>query len=165
MVLVTIYVGLRLRQSIHRDILSTSAPSFAWVSIENVTALESCRNSRQGHTFYVDELGYVCRLGDILPNGCCTLDTSGALRHDCSSCVESGCCAIYEHCVSCCLHPDKEPLVRNIVKHRTGGTYSPLYSLVRDPFEFCMLHCRTSSRSVHHENAYKDTKLKYCYGL
>lgn len=28
-------------------------------------------------------------------------------RYSCKTCNAQGCCAIYEYCVSCCLHPGK----------------------------------------------------------
>ena len=37
--------------------------------------------------------------------GCCAPQSSK--RYECSTCLDSGCCGLYEHCVSCCLHPDK----------------------------------------------------------
>ena len=39
-----------------------------------------------------------------------------------------------------------------------------VYSLVTDHFDLCLTKCRTSSNSVVHENSYKDSSNKYCYG-
>ena len=51
-------------------------------------------------------IGYVCPLPWVLPTGCC--NTDHAVRFDCSSCLQTtDCCAVYEHCVSCCLRSDK----------------------------------------------------------
>lgn len=35
----------------------TDSPTFEWISLGNITHLEKCRNSRQGSTLIVDELG------------------------------------------------------------------------------------------------------------
>ena len=48
-------------------------------------------------------VGFVCQLPEVQSSGCC----QGSRRYECSSCQDTGCCAVYEHCVSCCLHPDK----------------------------------------------------------
>lgn len=37
--------------------LPSVLPVFHWIPVENMTRLEQCRNSRQGHTIIVDELG------------------------------------------------------------------------------------------------------------
>ena len=37
--------------------LPSVLPVFHWIPVENMTQLERCRNSRQGHTIIVDELG------------------------------------------------------------------------------------------------------------
>lgn len=36
---------------------STDSPTFEWISLDNVSNLEQCRNSQQGSTLIVDELG------------------------------------------------------------------------------------------------------------
>ena len=65
-------------------------------------------------------LGYVCPLSWVLPTGCCNIDH--AVRFDCRSCLQTtDCCAIYEHCVSCCLRPDK---VQYIYLHVSFIVYS-----------------------------------------
>ena len=51
--------------------------------------------------------GYICSLSDVLSSGCCNNKPDISTRYDCSGCLDNGCCAVYEHCVSCCLHPDK----------------------------------------------------------
>ena len=114
--------------------------------------------------------GYLCRWPDLLPSGCCTVQNSR--RYECASCLTGGCCVHYEHCVSCCLHPDKvytpycsyyycssaplsflwytpqQPLLRSILS-RSTETFNPLYSSLRDQFELCLSKCRTSSLVRH----------------
>ena len=117
--------------------------------------------------------GYVCPMVWVNPSGCCNIDHS--IRFDCSSCIPSMCCAVYEHCVSCCLSSDK---VKNqtlppytTLKSNTAvmGTLScssphlhqkpllqdiltnsmhPVYSSVKDQFELCLAKCRTSSQVI-----------------
>lgn len=67
----------------------------------------------------MDERGIVCARKDVLSNGCCNIEqkelgkegeVSNAIkreRYSCKTCNTQGCCAIYEYCVSCCLHPGK----------------------------------------------------------
>lgn len=67
----------------------------------------------------MDERGVVCARHELLPNGCCTRERKQASkteeasvtalkeRYSCKTCNAQGCCAIYEYCVSCCLHPAK----------------------------------------------------------
>lgn len=51
--------------------------------------------------------GYVCERKDLLVNGCCNVNAPSSRQYICKSCLASGCCSIYEYCVSCCLQPDK----------------------------------------------------------
>ena len=85
--------------------------------------------------------GYICSLSNVLPSGCCRADASGSNRYDCTGCLDNGCCSVYEHCVSCCLHPDKQPLLRSILS-RSTESFHPLYSSLRDQFELCLSKCR-----------------------
>jgi len=48
--------------------------------------------------------GYVCPRRDVSSRGCCD-ESSG--QFNCSSCKANACCMVYEHCVACCLTPDK----------------------------------------------------------
>ncbi len=42
--------------------------------------------------------------------GCCNPNATSATRYACSDCHEaSGCCKVYEHCISCCMDPKKVP--------------------------------------------------------
>lgn len=53
-------------------------------------------------------IGYVCPLSQVLKSGCCQVGAnSGHIRFECRSCKGTGCCEVYEHCVSCCMHPNK----------------------------------------------------------
>ena len=72
----------------------------------NLTAT-SCRNSIQGRELIVDEEGYICSRIDLTETGCCRIESGKHRQYDCKKCDESHCCSVYEHCVSCCLHPDK----------------------------------------------------------
>lgn len=39
------------------DVTPSSLPVFHWLPVANTTSLTSCRNSRQGYSIVVDELG------------------------------------------------------------------------------------------------------------
>lgn len=48
--------------------------------------------------------GYICQRDDLLANNCCGTTEK---RYVCDTCNADGCCVLYEHCVSCCLNPNK----------------------------------------------------------
>ena len=124
---------------------SEIAPAqFVWLPLANLTSLSHCRNSEQGRNLITDELGYVCRHIDVKPNGCCNPNRHSTQRFACTGCQDTGCCGLYEHCISCCLHPDKQPLLRSI-RSRAVVSVHTVISAVRDQFELCLAKCRTSS--------------------
>jgi len=129
----------------------------------NGTILKTCRNSVQGKTLLADERGYLCQRSDLQSGGCCSTGGKTTTKFNCNECnSKTGCCLIYEHCISCCLLPDKQLLLKTILR-KALETYNPIYSSVTDHFELCLTKCRTSSLSVQHENSYKDPEYKYCY--
>ncbi|ESP04136.1 hypothetical protein LOTGIDRAFT_136810 [Lottia gigantea] len=133
----------------------------------NDTIKIKCRNSVQGRKYIVDERGYCCHRRHLDSNRCCDNKESSAVRYNCESCHNNGCCIIYEHCVSCCLQPDKQPLLSKILRDSRDSKnepYNKLFELVEDHFELCLAKCRTSSQSVQHENSYRDPRAKHCYG-
>lgn len=140
--------------------------NFNWHSFFNTnngTMLKTCRNSVQGKTLIADERGNVCDRIDLQPGGCCNVKGESTRQFTCAQCdLKSGCCLVYEHCISCCLLPDKQPLLKTILR-KALESYNPIYSSVTDHFELCLTKCRTSSMSVQHENSYKDPKYKHCY--
>ncbi|KAK2155164.1 hypothetical protein LSH36_247g03144 [Paralvinella palmiformis] len=107
--------------------------------------------------------GYICEREHILPGGCCDTKHPSTKRFICDSCQKSGCCEIYEHCVSCCLQPEKQSLLRKILG-QAQDSFQHLFASVTDHFELCLAKCRTSSQSVQHENSYRNPRAKYCYG-
>ncbi|KAI1282031.1 hypothetical protein HDE_13036 [Halotydeus destructor] len=130
------------------------------------TDVKNCRNSVQGKALIADDQGYVCSRKDLAPSGCCTQGAASSRMYNCDTCTESGCCAIFEYCVSCCLEPAKKPLLLKLISGKSNGGFpsNVLYASLTDHFEFCLAKCRTSSQSVHHENSYRDPKNKHCYG-
>ncbi|XP_011687872.1 PREDICTED: UPF0454 protein C12orf49 homolog isoform X1 [Wasmannia auropunctata] len=139
---------------------------------------QSCRNSIQGRGLIVDDRGVVCSRHEVLSNGCCAIEprkapkNEGSLsmarreRYSCKTCNPQGCCTIYEYCVSCCLHPDKQIRGRKDVltgsaKVQKNVGRTPVRN--SDRFQICLAACRTSSSSVRHENTYKDPLAKHCY--
>lgn len=52
--------------------------------------------------------GYICQRGDLLANNCCGIINK---RYICDTCNIDGCCVVYEHCVSCCLNPNKVDII------------------------------------------------------
>lgn len=125
----------------------------------------SCRNSVQGIELIADDRGHVCERRHLESSGCCAADTASTGRYVCASCTEQGCCSVYEHCISCCLHPDKKPLLHTVLGRASQHRASLVYSSVTDQFELCLTKCRTSSLSVLHQNVYRNARMKFCYGV
>ena len=69
--------------------------------------------------------GYIClRKHVISATGCCNVTQSQ--RYDCKDCQEStGCCKLYESCISCCMNPQN---VRIQVWTQACGSYGILYT-------------------------------------
>uniref|UniRef100_A0A8C1ZLT4 SREBP regulating gene protein n=1 Tax=Cyprinus carpio TaxID=7962 RepID=A0A8C1ZLT4_CYPCA len=88
---------------------------------------------------------YVCERKDLLVNGCCNVNAPSSSQHVCKSCLANGCCSIYEYCVSCCLQPDKQPLLERFLNRAAEG-FQNLFTAVEDHFELCLAKCRTSSQ-------------------
>ncbi|XP_076453205.1 SREBP regulating gene protein-like [Babylonia areolata] len=159
----------------HQDLVSedyaskrTLRQAFQWEPLpdadRNDTQVRLCRNSEQGKSLIVDEKGYVCRREALSSNHCCDSKHGLVTRYVCESCLPNGCCGIYEHCVSCCLQPDKQPLLQRLLKEAVVESFDRFAAEVKDQFELCLAKCRTSSQSVQHENSYRHPKIKYCYG-
>ncbi|XP_034936707.1 UPF0454 protein C12orf49 homolog isoform X2 [Chelonus insularis] len=160
---------------------STNIQTFTSSNDININ-IKNCRNSVQGKALIVDELGFVCTRQDVLSTGCCKNQRENVSTHDenilklerysCETCNPQGCCAIYEYCVSCCLHPTKRlfkkdhlglPGRSDIQKIRKLEDIIKLRLRNLDRFQFCLAVCRTSSASVRHENTYKNPDSKHCY--
>lgn len=123
----------------------------------------TCRNSVQGKALIVDDRGYVCMRSELLWTGCCNVEVESSKLFHCDTCHNNNCCAIYEYCVSCCMHPDKKLLLERVLS-KASGRQIAVYSTVNDQYELCLTKCRTNSHSVQNENKYRDPKLKHCYG-
>lgn len=135
-----------------------SLADFNWL-IRSVNVTDNCENSIQGRDILVDDKGFVCPRDFLTPAGCCA---NNSRRYVCESCQRNGCCAVYEHCVSCCLQPEKLPILKRSVL-RTSNSFHNLFSSVTNLFQFCLAKCRTSSLSVVHENSYRNSVAKHCF--
>ena len=134
---------------------------FQWKDITNTTS-RKCENYHQGPQYLlVDDLGNICYINKVSKNGCCDakFDTKS---YFCDTCNQDGCCAEYEHCVSCCLHPKNERNLRNIMKNPVK-CMQHIIKKVKNQFELCLAKCRTSSDSVIYQKIYKNSKYKYCF--
>lgn len=133
-------------------------------STSSKKVLSTCRNSVQGKSLIADDRGYVCKRFDLLATGCCN-NSNGTVttRYACGGCQQAtGCCMLYEHCISCCMDPDNKGALMTVLKEANLLSNILLLS-VSDHFELCLAKCRTSSRSVQHENLYINPGNKYCY--
>jgi len=137
-----------------------------------LTKSETCRNSVQGKVLISDDKGYVCLRKDLTIGGCCEPERPSTKLHSCETCLDNGCCSIYEYCISCCMEPAKKPMLQKLISKSSegagplgggGASIDVLFASITDHFEFCLAKCRTSSQSVQHENSYRDPKAKHCY--
>eukprot|EP01062_Namystynia_karyoxenos_P083266 TRINITY_DN9547_c0_g1_i1.p2 TRINITY_DN9547_c0_g1~~TRINITY_DN9547_c0_g1_i1.p2 ORF type:complete len:230 (+),score=45.68 TRINITY_DN9547_c0_g1_i1:82-771(+) len=128
-----------------------------------------CRSTQQGRELAADDRGGFCVASDIDPStGCCP---ATAAPHNCTGCVDAptaagddgGCCRTYENCVSCCLRPDHAQENSATLRHRRATQAVFAAVAPSDPFHFCTVRCRTSSRSVLHQNRYR-SQYHYCLG-
>ncbi|TMW66807.1 hypothetical protein Poli38472_014119 [Pythium oligandrum] len=132
---------------------------------------DSCENTLQGAKLITDSAGFVCTRSqlDQRRQGCCNESDASLPRikqFACDQCDTTGphCCNVYEHCVSCCMHPLNMELRRDYLAH-----VDAMHPVYRDPgrltvFQYCKYRCRTSSASVHHQNSYRSRRT-YCYGI
>lgn len=125
----------------------------------NSISSESCRNSVQGKNIIVDERGFVCSRFELLESGCCGESSE---QFSCKTCNPQDCCAIYEYCVSCCLHPEKKSLLERVME-KASKRQKTVFASVRDSFELCLSKCRTDSHSVQNENRYRDPVIVINY--
>ncbi|TPP64295.1 UPF0454 protein C12orf49 [Fasciola gigantica] len=138
-----------------------------------------CRHTQQHPSAAVDDLGVYCNRSSLLPHGCCPnpnsnssppsgtvnsrRNSTASVRFACDTCDRNHCCSTYEFCVSCCLKPSNLPLWRELFGQALRFKQRHLL-LSTNPFELCQAKCRTSSLSVHHENTYRDSSKRNCFG-
>ncbi|RUS81424.1 hypothetical protein EGW08_010808 [Elysia chlorotica] len=139
---------------------------FQWQPTEELNDTETfkCKNSKQGRWLIVDNRGYVCKRQHVEGNNCCDVKSPTTRHHSCDTCLSNGCCGVYEFCVSCCLQPKNQKLLSKIRKENVEAPYNLFISEVENIFDLCLAKCRTSSQSVQHENSYRDSYVKFCYG-
>ncbi|ELK37410.1 hypothetical protein MDA_GLEAN10014215 [Myotis davidii] len=138
------------------------ARPFSWIQPIGIR-ISAATNGNEAERGPVKSPGYVCERKDLLVNGCCNVNVPGTKQYCCDGCLTNGCCSAYEHCVSCCLQPNKQLLLERFL-NRAAVAFQNLFMAVEDHFELCLAKCRTSSQSVQHENTYRDPIAKYCYG-
>jgi len=117
-------------------------------------AQRNCKHTIQGKKYVSDDKGYLCDRAQLnATSGCCI---SKKWQYYCSQCdMKHNCCRDYEFCVSCCLGSE--------IPEKSLSLLPSLYETIDSKFDFCQSLCRTSSKSVVHENSYRSS-LKYCFG-
>eukprot|EP01127_Copromyxa_protea_P004411 TRINITY_DN14276_c0_g1_i1.p1 TRINITY_DN14276_c0_g1~~TRINITY_DN14276_c0_g1_i1.p1 ORF type:complete len:200 (-),score=20.24 TRINITY_DN14276_c0_g1_i1:208-807(-) len=132
---------------------------------ENKEHKKECANTHQGRVWITDDKGFVCRRKEVdVLTGCCKNGTRAVCDRsqsdgDCTS--QYACCTSFETCVSCCLTVNDFSSTQQIEELLLGPSFK--YAKPANIFDFCLLRCRTSSRSVVHQNAFR-SEWKYCYG-
>ncbi|KAJ9445043.1 hypothetical protein DIPPA_11899 [Diplonema papillatum] len=123
-----------------------------------------CRNTKQGRHLVCDSEGIVCD-AEITVDGCCPQEEDRPMRYVCDSCLDSAkCCEVYEHCVSCCMSPQQRATrASGFAKRKAVFPY--FRDVIRSgEFSYCAARCRTSSRSVYHQNRYSTPDHVFCFG-
>jgi len=128
-------------------------------------SLMTCRNIVQGKMYVTDDKGYVCKHENFDGRtGCCKDHDRRAFscpREYCNT--TSRCCSIYEYCVACCMDPQKEKVRKDLLANTSDPTILELPDK-DDAFVLCKSVCRTSSKSLHSQNKYRNDEIKYCFG-
>ncbi|OQR96184.1 hypothetical protein THRCLA_07355, partial [Thraustotheca clavata] len=123
-----------------------------------------CKYTKEGVNFVTDSHGFTCKRDALNTFGCCP-DSNNA-KYSCLTCdvLSPHCCSDYERCVSCCMDPSNNELLRTFLLHADSNhpVYGSPHHLTR--FAFCSFRCRTSSASVQNQNSYRSFK-NHCYGL
>ncbi|KAL0272630.1 UNVERIFIED_CONTAM: hypothetical protein PYX00_005525 [Menopon gallinae] len=132
--------------------------SFLWHSDNESNSANlkvvTCRNSVQGKVLIVDDRGYICSRSDVLPSGCCNTESENTRRFACDTCKSTGCCSIYEYCISCCLHPDKKHLLQTVLGKASENV---LFASKLDIHEKCVYlhtHIDTKDKKICHMKYY-----------
>jgi hypothetical protein len=144
-----------------RHLVWQSSFSIDQISGNRSSSSTSCRNTVQGKKLLCDDAGFVCSRDELLSSGCCPVQNSRFVCHSCQN--NTQCCTKYEICVSCCLRPQNKDVLSSFVMN-TISSLERLFGSIGDQFELCLSKCRTSSLSVQHENTYRDSEYKYCFG-
>lgn len=127
------------------------------------TTVTLCRSTIVGNRYITDSRGYTCKFENLdrMSHCCSTQTQTKPMRYACKTCdTKLACCSVYEHCVACCMAPERrEELTNNFEKRKNDRLYKGITTV----FQFCSTRCRTTSRSVINENRYR-SPLKHCYG-
>eukprot|EP00033_Pygsuia_biforma_P003570 GCRY01003906.1.p1 GENE.GCRY01003906.1~~GCRY01003906.1.p1 ORF type:complete len:189 (+),score=8.93 GCRY01003906.1:121-687(+) len=146
----------------NRTLPSLTVPAFLSLDfILNQTSVynEVCQNTIQGAFNVTDNAGFICSRFLLPQSKCCPSNSS---QFYCGTCDTNHCCLDFETCVSCCLNPDNLPTVQSrfLSLQEQNRKFA---SLLSSHFSVCLALCRTSSRSVIHENSFR-SNYKHCYG-
>jgi len=128
---------------------------------------ESCEHTGQGKVYITDDQGAVCRWKDLNPITSCCRDYSVTKLQifSCENCNKTiACCSVYEFCVSCCMDPAKQDLRNDILESVDTKNREFEDPTMLSAFDYCRAICRTSSKSIHSHNQYRNDD-KYCYTL
>lgn len=124
-------------------------------------ALETCRTTPPDSShLVVDDLGVMCDVADVNPNGCCGVpravkcgDATGVFP----------CHEIYSHCVACCASPAVGALRLSERRAAKAPDEKSLYDAAGGgAIAFCAARCRTHARDTLHENRYV-TVAHHCF--
>jgi hypothetical protein len=140
----------------------------------------TCRNSRQGKNWIVDDRGRVCHRREVTSTGCCLQND---VPHPCHECrpfltnqqsleiIGTGplsveVFALTTQEVSSSQHSTALFTCCTEFEICVSCCYrsNQLYNDLSDIFDFCMTTCRTNSCSIVHQKVYLLPKSKHCFG-
>lgn len=135
--IVALYSTLAIRSTLTDASRPTNPRKTSRTTLFSSAAL--CEHTVSNGNLVADSSGAVCRWAGVDPaTSCCAVSEviGGACADHCDLALQ--CCAVYEHCVACCVSGE--------------------------PFAACVARCRTHSGSAA-AREFVDVKRKHCFGV
>lgn len=155
-----------LTTKLHADIPKRVHIGSPTVTVRNLAPFPTTGKNRcETHELLTICIGFICpRSLQNKTTHCClhystSITASNSMRHVCTSCDSHSCCPTHEECVSCCLSPTHTTLRSFMLSLRSMKRYDVSEG---DTFGLCVVLCRSNSRSVVHENAYRHER-HHCF--
>eukprot|EP00037_Helgoeca_nana_P029672 m.357666 g.357666 ORF g.357666 m.357666 type:complete len:215 (+) comp28026_c1_seq20:2150-2794(+) len=127
-----------------------------------------CRHAQNSPVQAVDSNGRVCHPTSLQASGCCRIPlaiTNETRPFSCVGCTNHKCCSNYARCVACCSGPKHAHDMSAIISARpTARLLLKRLEKPQSQFEWCMLLCRTNSRSTQHQNKFRNPTERHCFG-
>lgn len=130
-----------------------------------------CRHRQNSPETAVDNRGRVCHPNQLDREGCCKVRaghpvTNASEPFSCAGCTAGRCCGSYERCVACCSAPTRaDGLSKAIWARPASRLLLKRLETPQSQFDWCLLLCRTDSRSTQHQNKFRNPTQRHCFGV